>query len=216
MCSPSRATLLTGKYPSRHGVTLTMTEGDLFPDARNLPAVLRTVGAPRGERRSSAERLARGFFRSFLRLGPKSGNEPELPSGIDTLATLLRERGYHVAIKGKWHLSSRVRGGWSAGGRRAHRARLRVRRLGAAGRGRRREGGDVRRRQRRHDGQAGTRTTPARWKVARPGGLPEPFCLVFSLVNPHDVLGYPSSYERGGYSAGQFRGLGVPLPPTPR
>ncbi len=27
--------------------------------------------------------------------------------------------------------------------------------------------------------------------------LPEPFCLVFSLVNPHDVLGYPSSYERG-------------------
>jgi arylsulfatase A-like enzyme len=44
--------------------------------------------------------------------------------------------------------------------------------------------------------------------------LPEPFCLVFSLVNPHDVLGYPSSYEEGGYSAADFRGLGVPLPPT--
>ena len=37
--------------------------------------------------------------------------------------------------------------------------------------------------------------------------LPEPFCLVFSLVNPHDVLGYPSSYERGGYAA-----RGVPRP----
>ena len=44
--------------------------------------------------------------------------------------------------------------------------------------------------------------------------LPEPFCLVFSLVNPHDVLGYPSSYERGGYAAEEFRDLGVPLPPT--
>jgi len=33
-------------------------------------------------------------------------------------------------------------------------------------------------------------------------------------VNPHDVLGYPSSFERGGYQVGQFRGLGVPLPPT--
>ncbi len=44
--------------------------------------------------------------------------------------------------------------------------------------------------------------------------LPEPFCLVFSLVNPHDVLGYPASYEQGGYAVAEFRGLGVPLPPT--
>jgi arylsulfatase A-like enzyme len=44
--------------------------------------------------------------------------------------------------------------------------------------------------------------------------LPEPFCLVFSLVNPHDVLGYPSSYERGGYAAEDFRDLGVGLPAT--
>jgi choline-sulfatase len=44
--------------------------------------------------------------------------------------------------------------------------------------------------------------------------LPEPFCLVFSLVNPHDVLGFPASYARGGYAIDEFRGLGVPLPPT--
>src|SRR3954454_21504813 len=46
------------------------------------------------------------------------------------------------------------------------------------------------------------------------GALPEPFCLVVSLVNPHDVLGYPASYLRGGYAADEFRGLGVELPPT--
>jgi choline-sulfatase len=51
-----------------------------------------------------------------------------------------------------------------------------------------------------------------RW-LARPN-LPEPFCLVVSLVNPHDVLGYPSSYDVGGYSLEEFAGMGVPLPPT--
>ena len=43
---------------------------------------------------------------------------------------------------------------------------------------------------------------------------PEPFCLVVSLVNPHDVLGYPASYEAGGYDVSDFRDLGVQLPPT--
>ena len=44
--------------------------------------------------------------------------------------------------------------------------------------------------------------------------LPEPFCLVVSLVNPHDVLGYPAQHVRGGYDASEFRDLGVALPPT--
>ncbi len=47
-----------------------------------------------------------------------------------------------------------------------------------------------------------------------PAELPEPFCLVVSLVNPHDVLGYPASYVRGGYADDEFRDLGVGLPPT--
>jgi choline-sulfatase len=37
---------------------------------------------------------------------------------------------------------------------------------------------------------------------------------VVSLVNPHDVLGYPASYRRGGYAASEFRDLGVGPPAT--
>jgi hypothetical protein len=35
MCSPSRASIFTGTYPSRHGVPLTLTYGDLYPDPKN-------------------------------------------------------------------------------------------------------------------------------------------------------------------------------------
>ena len=216
MCSPSRASLYTGTYPSRHGVTLTMTRGDLLPDPRNLPDILRTVGrmaisgeVPRG-------RLAKAFGRGFFRLGPRSGNEPELPAGIRTLATLLRDRGYHVALKGKWHLSKPVNGhAWSP----ADSARV-ERDYGFADWDATDAGGDAKA-EGFGGGRAGasgqgydedyTRSMEA-W-LDRPD-LPEPFCLVLALVNPHDVLGLPSSFERGGYSLDEFSDLHVPLPPT--
>ena len=218
MCSPSRACLMTGKRPSRHGVTLTMTEGDLWPDRAQRPggaADRGADGAPAA--RSRARRLARSFVRSALRLGPKSGNEPELPPGIDTLATLLRGRGYHVAMKGKWHLSKPVDGErWGPGDPERIERDYGFAEWEPPDAGGDTKAAQLRRRQRRREpARAGTRTTPARWS---PGSaaqdLPEPFCLVFSLVNPHDVLGFPDSYAPGGYAVEEFRGLGVPLPPT--
>jgi len=216
MCSPSRASFLTGSYPSRHGVTLTLTEGELWPDPRNAPAALAAAArmalsgeAPRG-------RLARSFIRNALRRGPRSGEEPELPAGIDTLATLLREHGYHVALKGKWHLSKPLaRTGWTA----ADAARI-ERDYGFAEWEPPDAGGDTKA-ESFGGGNAGashagwdedyTRQVE-RWLAQE--HLPEPFCLVFSLVNPHDVLGYPASYADGGYTPADFRELGVPLPPT--
>jgi len=216
MCSPSRASLMTGKRPSRHGVTLTLTEGDLWPDPRNAPAALRALAALGVRREVPARRLALTLARNALRLPPRSGDEPELPAGIDTLATLLRKRGYHVAMKGKWHLSKALRdAGWTD----ADPPRV-ERDYGFAEWEPPDAGGDTKA---EHFGGGNAGTTLAGWdedytrQMERWLGraqLPEPFCLVFSLVNPHDVLGYPGSYVAGGYDTREFRGLGVPLPPT--
>ena len=217
MCSPSRATFLTGTYPSRHGVTLTLTIGDLKPNPRYLPAILREVGRQTISGEVPRDRLGKAFLRGALRLGPKGGGEPEMAPGTPTLGSRLRDEGYTVVWKGKWHLSQPLAGGheWSWAD-----AEKMERDYGFAG-WEPPDSGENAEASHFGGGNAGPLAegydefyTRQVEEFLAQANLPEPFCLCVSLVNPHDVLGYPGSYEVGGYDRKDFADLGVQLPPS--
>src|SRR3954462_15468472 len=106
MCSPSRATLLTGRMPAEHGVVLTHTRGGARPTPASLAATVRRAA---GRSIRDGVPVAKGL-RSFVRLsvrtatGTPQREEPELSAKLPNLATLLRTAGNEVAYRGKWHL----------------------------------------------------------------------------------------------------------------
>ena len=220
MCSPSRASLFTGLYPPEHGVQLTLTAADLRPNPRFAPAVAATMARILRRRQAPARRTLTQFSRGLLGMGRSRGNEPELPADVPNMAGMLSAAGYHVAYKGKWHLThptegdAGLLGGWGP----ADEARL-AEEYGFAD-WQAPDAGENAKAEHFGGGNAGegqgwdeVYTRQVEQWLARED-LPEPFCLIVSLVNPHDVLGYPASYERGGYSVEEFRQLGVGLPPT--
>ena len=156
------------------------------------------------------ERSPARFVRGTAPPRPEERQRARAAGGTATLATLLRERGYHVAFKGKWHLSQagerqRLDRRATPSGSSATTASPTGSRPTPAATRRRRPSAAATPAPRT---RAGTRTTRARWSAgSRRPDLPEPFCLVVSLVNPHDVLGYPSSYV-----AGRVRARGLPRP----
>ena len=216
MCSPSRATLLTGTYPARHGVTLTLTAGDLKPDPRNLPPSLLELGQILSRSGAPRRQALTQFVNGLLGLGPKGGNEPELRPETPNLGQMLRAAGYSVGYKGKWHLTQPSSpDGWSSAD-----AKLLDERFGFPG-WEPPDAGENAKAENFGGGTAGplgegwdeVYTRQAEAWLGR-AELPEPFCLIVSLVNPHDVLGYASSYREGGYDVAEFREMGVELPPT--
>jgi choline-sulfatase len=222
MCSPSRATLFTGLYPAEHGVTLTLTQADLRPNPRHAPDVVRTLAELLRNGAAPRSRLLKQFGTGLFRRNQSSGGETVLPPDIPNLPTLLRSAGYEVAYKGKWHLThpggkkgvDGLLGGWLP-----QDADVLARDYGFADW----EVPDAGENAEAPNFGGGNAGEGEGWdevyirQVERWLGrekLPEPFCLVVSLVNPHDVLGYPASYEQGGYSTSEFRDLDVQLPPT--
>jgi choline-sulfatase len=214
MCSPSRATLYTGLYPTQHGVTLTLTEAGARPDPRNAPAVLKTFARTLVEGDAPRAKTARAFGRGALRIGAKPGfDETLFDPDTPNIARMLANAGYTVGFKGKWHLTKPLHGEWSDDD-----ARMLERDFGFAG-WEPPDAGENLDPTHFGGGNAGASgegfdedyTRQAEAFIAR---APEPWALIVSLVNPHDVLGYPSSYEEGGYRAEEFRDLEVPLPDT--
>lgn len=134
-----------------------------------------------------------GTFQTLTEDFPQSQSEAQLNPDLPNLATLLKSAGYEVVYKGKWHMSNGVRGadggydfddisrygfdGWNPP-----------------------DGGI--------DPQSPGALNDARYlndaiafledRIANP--RPKPFCLVVSLVNPHDAWSYPAMYQTFGYT----------------
>ena len=99
VCSPSRASILTGKYPPRHGIT-------------------NYIGGPAGEAWRDVGRFSKMLPPDY---------EHSLRAEEITFAEALRCSGYRTFLAGKWHLGDEGaypedfgfeinKGGWIAGG----------------------------------------------------------------------------------------------------
>ena len=219
-CSPARVTMLTGLYPAQHGVTEVLEFDNIGRFASDVTA---DQGASQAVGMNAKERRQRG-----------------MTSNVQNLAKVLKTAGYNVIFKGKWHLTKPAnfvrdpeRGidqkywtktdveqlaerygfdGWTwpdAGDN------LAIENMG---------GGTTNNDQRFVDGHG---------QAAKYGEVPyellepesaihflktydsdKPFCLIVSLVNPHDVLAYPNIYQDAGYKDEDFRDLPIDRPPT--
>ncbi|HEX5716777.1 MAG TPA: sulfatase-like hydrolase/transferase [Thermoanaerobaculia bacterium] len=220
-CSPARVTMLTGLYPAQHGVTEVL-------EFDNIQRVVSDLTSDQG---SPVQQLS---------LNIKERRQRGMTSNIQNLAKVLKTAGYNVIFKGKWHLTKPANwvrdsekeidqkywtktdvqqlaerygfDGWTmpdAGDN------LAIENMGA---------GSTKNDQRFVDG---------RGQAAKYGDVPynvlekdsvvhflhtydsdKPFCLIVSLVNPHDVLAYPALYQSAGYDDKDFQHLPIDRPPT--
>lgn len=209
-CTPSRVSLFTGLYPSQHGVTQMLQCDD--PYGNNAV---------------------------------KQQMQVSMSSSLQNMAKMMRSAGYEVVYKGKWHLTKpgnfirdkekgidqlywtdedvkHIADDWGFNLWNAPDAGDNMD-SGNFG------GGTVNNDGRFIDGngQAALYGEQPKEKLYKDSALhfienyndDKPFCLIVSLVNPHDVLSYPSNtnppqWEAGGYSLEDFQDIPVVLPVT--
>ncbi|MCR9196998.1 MAG: sulfatase-like hydrolase/transferase, partial [Hyphomonas sp.] len=95
-CAPSRAMLMTGRYPTRTGFEFTPTPDGMSNVIATISNGMDRGALPRVKPNQDVSEGAIGF------------DDQGLPGSEITIAELLQDRGYHTVHIGKWHLGRRA------------------------------------------------------------------------------------------------------------
>jgi len=176
MCSPSRATLMTGYFPAQHGVKYTLEDdmpGDQYPQV-------------------------------------------PLPLDFKNIASVATAAGYTVVYKGKWHLSKPAGAQFAPSDLTTYGFQRWNPPDGGGNQDIDQQGGGI------FDADGRFMKSAGDVAAGAEGVLPyltsvaphqQPFLMIVSLVNPHDVLLYPKNYLDGGYDDSWLEG-DIELPAT--
>lgn len=206
-CTPSRTTIFTGTYPSRNHSNFTLTEF-VQPAPGPGASTATPFNIPPDNRPPTP-------YPGPFPL-PLSASETQLDQTLPNLATILAEAGYDTYYKGKFHLSKGVLGydniyydpdvtryGFQQWDPPDAGQDAQIQNYG---------GGNA-----DNDGRFTSDAVAfLQDRVTNEAQYTRPFCLVFSLVNPHDVLGYPANWngpvDNGGYDQDDLVGdINLPL-----
>lgn len=95
-CAPSRAMLMTGRYPTRTGFEFTPTPDGMSRVISTIANGMDRGSLPNIEANSDIDEGALGF------------QDQGLPGSEVTIAELLQDQDYHTVHIGKWHLGRRA------------------------------------------------------------------------------------------------------------
>jgi arylsulfatase A-like enzyme len=215
MCSPARSTLMTGFFPAQHGVKYTTEMGmqplSDYPDQFSLPFPPGTADlTPPPNSTSIAADDA----------GKPNGAVLTLPN----IASVATACGFHAVYKGKWHCAKPLNAGgtWSP----ADLSQYGFSRWNCPDAGANQEvseaGGaptastSLQNHDKRYmfdDGDVATGHEGILAYLKTQAKAQQPFFLVISIVNPHDVLAYPTNFSAFGYDDTWLQG-DIELPET--
>lgn len=136
--------------------------------------------------------------------GEKTDNVHDLDPNLQNMAKVLKSAGYQVVYKGKWHLSRPLGNEWTVDD---------VGRFGFDGWDPP-DGGEDNAPENFGGGRSNhdQRFMEDTLAYLKSVDTSRPFALVVSLINPHDVAGYPSTYSED-YGTEYLQGT-IDLPPT--
>jgi len=180
MCSPARATLMSGYFPAQTRVKYTLEQS--------------MKGQP-------------GKYPQFPLPHPTD------PLQLKNIATVMSAAGYDVIYKGKWHLDHYQGARFVPFDVNSYGFQRWDPQDAGANQNQVEEGGGIVNNDARfmyENGpiESGHEGVLAYLRSVAKNSSPQakPFCLIVSLVNPHDVLSYPNNYSMFGYDDAWLKG----------